>query len=128
MLLVLAFLAGLAARGGMGKSEPYLLEGQVTDAVSKKPIAGVVVSLTGSCAQASSAVTTDAEGFFHFSQVPTCQINIQFDKKGYQPVKKAGVVVKEKSTTKLNIQFSPKDIDQEDSMDEEIPILRLFGM
>src|SRR6266705_1792896 len=94
-LLLLIMLVSLVffAKASGGKSEAPILHGYVTDAVTKKPVAGVIVSaiLPGSMNNAKEA-TTDADGYFHFVQLPAAQLTLQFDKKGYQPYNRSGVI------------------------------------
>ena len=124
MLLSFVFLA----KANGGKSEAPILHGYVTDAVTKKPVAGVIVSaiLAGNTNNAKE-VTTDADGYFHFVQLPATQLTLQFDKKGYQPYKRSGVIVKEKATIKITVEFLPEDMD-EDADNSEYPLLRMIQL
>ena len=125
-LLVMAFLA----KASDGKSSnPCLLQGYVKDAVTKRPVSGVVVSASAPGANTPKEAVTDADGFFHFSELPSVQVNLQFGKKGYQSYKRAGVVVKEKSTVKLNIDFFREEMntDADSNKDNsEYPLLRML--
>jgi hypothetical protein len=70
-------------------------------------------------------VLTDADGYFRFSQLPGSQVTVQFDKKGYQSYKRPNVMVGEKTSIKLNVEFLPAEMDSE-SDNSEYPILRLL--
>ncbi|HMH31790.1 MAG TPA: carboxypeptidase-like regulatory domain-containing protein [Puia sp.] len=124
-LLSLAFLA----KASGGKSNPSLLQGYVKDAITKKPVSGVVVSATTPGANSPKEVMTDADGFFHFSELPSAQINLQFGKKGYQSYKRAGVIIKEKTTVKINVDFLREDMNTDpdsNTDDSEYPLLRML--
>jgi Carboxypeptidase regulatory-like domain len=124
-LLAGCFLLGFYSRANVGKSEPSLLQGYVTDAVTKKPISGVVVLATSKGSNTGCEVVTDAEGFFRFSQLPSSQVNLQFDKKGYLLYKRSGLLINEKTTLKINIEFY-KEENEEGPEDSEYMILRML--
>jgi hypothetical protein len=116
----------LQAKGTDGKSE-ICLHGYVTDAITKKPVSGVLVSAIIPGLNVSKEVTTDADGYFSFTQLCGAQVNIQFEKKGYQPYKKSNVAVKEKAAVKVNIEFSPENISG-NADENEYPLLRMLEM
>ena len=127
LLILLVSCASLfSARAASGRSDSPL-QGYVTDAVTKKPVSGVTVSASSQGANASREVTTDADGYFSFVQLPASQVTVQFDKKGYQSWRKAGISIKDKATTKLNVEVMPENSEQEGS-DAEYPILRMLHM
>jgi Carboxypeptidase regulatory-like domain len=133
LLVLLAGMLAFAffARASDGKSNPCLLQGYVKDAITKRPISGVVVSASVPGANSPKEAVTDADGFFYFSELPSVQINLQFGKKGYQPCKRAGVVIKDKTTVKINIDFVREDIntDPESNTDNsEYPLLRMLDI
>jgi hypothetical protein len=123
LLLILPF--ALYAKAETGKRDG-VLNGYVTDAVTKKPLSGVVVSATVPGSTNTCEVLTDADGYFRFLQLPAgSPITVSFDKKGYQSTKRPNVNVGEKSSIKLNVEFQPQEIDPE-SDNSEFPILRLL--
>jgi hypothetical protein len=122
--LLLASLATLCAKAGTGKRDG-VLNGYVTDAVTKKPLSGVVVSATVPGSASATEVLTDTDGYFRFAQLPGAQVTITFDKKGYQSAKRPNVNVGEKGPIKLNIEFQPEEADPELD-NSEFPILRLL--
>jgi Carboxypeptidase regulatory-like domain len=126
LLLLFIFPFAFLAKANTGKSESPL-QGYVTDAITKKPVPGVLVSASAQGANASREVTTDADGYFSFVQLPSTQVTVQFDKKGYQPVKKTGVVVEEKIPVKMNVEFLPDDMDT-DAGNSEYPLLRMLHL
>jgi hypothetical protein len=117
-------LFSLCAKAGTGKRDG-ILNGYVTDAITKKPLSGVVVSATVPGSTSATEVLTDADGYFRFAQLPGCQVTISFGKKGYQSTKRPNVNVGEKVPIKLNIEFHPDEMDTE-SDNSEFPILRLL--
>ena len=58
--------------------------------------------------------------------MPSVQVTLLFDKKGYQP-KKTGVNLKEKIPVKMNVEFLPEDVEL-DIGDSEYPLLWMLHM
>ena len=124
LLLLLLFPLSLYAKAGTGKVEG-IVNGYVTDAVTKKPLPGVVVSATVPGSSNQTEVLTDENGYFRFVQLPGTQVTIQFDKKGYQSYKRSNVSVREKTAVRLNVEFLPDEVGT-DSDDSQSPILHLL--
>jgi hypothetical protein len=124
LFFLLFFSMALWSKANTGKVEG-VLHGYVTDAVTKKPLSGVTVSAMVPGTNNSKEVTTDADGYFRFAQLPASQVTVHFDKKGYQSYKRPNVMVKEKTSVKLNIEFLPEDIEAGPD-DAEYPVLRLL--
>ena len=91
-----------------GKSGPCLIKGQVVDAVTKKPVSGVVVSAVVSGNANSNEAITDNEGYYYFKELPSNHVNLRFEKKGYQKFKYQEIVnITEKKTVKINVEVLP---------------------
>jgi hypothetical protein len=130
LLLLLLFPLAFCARAGIGGScvtgkVEGVLHGYVTDAVTKKPLPGVVVSAIIPGTNTSKEVLTDAEGYFRFAELPALSVTVEFNKRGYQPCKKPNIVIREKASVKLNVEFTPED-DGYDSENAEYPMLRIL--
>ena len=130
LLLLLVFPLALCSRANVntvnGKIEG-VLHGVVTDAITKKPLPGVTVSALIPGTNNSREVTTDADGYFRFVQLPGSQVTVQFDKKGYQSCKRPNISVKEKTAVKLNIEFLPEEVGPDtDDANAEYPVLRMM--
>ena len=126
-LLLLAALLPLTimVRANTGKNEG-VVQGQVTDAVTKKPIAGVVVSMTGSKISNEKEVTTDSDGYFRITKLPGGDLTIVLEKKGYRVHKKELVNTKEGMVYRVYVDLLPKD-DDDGAEDSAHPLLRLSG-
>ena len=124
LLFLLIFPLALCVKAGTGKRDG-VLNGYVTDAITKKPLPGLTVLATVPGSSSSTEVLTDADGYFRFAQLPGSQVTVQFDKKGYQSYKRPNVTVGEKGSIKLNVEFLPEEMDSE-SDNSEYPILRLL--
>jgi hypothetical protein len=112
------------AKAGIGKVEG-VLNGYVTDAVTKKPLPGVVVSATVPGTNHQQEVLTDSDGYFRFVELPPVPVTVEFNKKGYQSFKRPNITIKEKAPVKLNVEFLPDEEDA-NSPNSEYPVLRLL--
>jgi hypothetical protein len=111
-----------------GKSGPCLIRGQVVDAVTKKPVSGVVVSAVISGNSSSNEAITDNDGYYYFKELPSNRVNLRFEKKGYQKFKYQEVVnITEKKTVKINVEVLPDGAELQPD-DSEFPLLRILGM
>lgn len=124
LLLLLPVTLWAKAGIGIGKAEG-VLNGYVTDAVTKKPLPGVVVSATIPGTNRQQEVLTDSDGYFHFMELPASQITIEFNKKGYHRTKRPNITIPEKTPVKLNVEFLPEGEDTT-SPNAELPVLRML--
>jgi hypothetical protein len=125
-LLLVAFLpVAMLAKANTGKNEG-VVQGQVTDAVTKKPIPGVVVSMTGSKLSNEKEATTDADGYFKIKKLPGGDLTIILEKKGYKVHRKELVNTKEGVVYRVFVDLLPTD-DDYDMDDSSHPLLRLSG-
>ena len=126
-LLLAAFLPlSIMLKANTGKNEG-VVQGQVTDAVTKKPIAGVVVSMTGSKLNNEKEVTTDADGYFKINKLPGGDLTIILEKKGYKVHRKELVNTKEGVVYRVFVDLLPVADDDDDSEGSAHPLLRLSG-
>ena len=111
-----------------GKTGPCLIKGQVVDAITKKPVSGVVVSAVVSGVATPNEAITDNKGYYYFKQLPSNHVNLRFEKKGYHKFKYQEVVdITEKKTVKINVEVLPDATDLLPD-DSEYPLLRILGM
>jgi hypothetical protein len=118
LLLAVALPLSLLTRAnggskGEGKSEPALL-GSVSDAVTKKPVQGVTVSISGTKGQDRKEFTTDAAGNFKVPAMPAGEVVIVLEKKGYKSTRKEGIIIKEGVQLKLNFDITSFEEDESD--------------
>jgi hypothetical protein len=112
-----------------GKSEPCLIKGQVLDAVTKKPVCGVVVSVMIPGDPSYKEAVTDVDGYYYFKQLPASHVNLRFEKKGYQKYKYEEMIeIQEKKTVKVNVEVLPDSGSELQPDDSEYPLLRILGM
>jgi len=123
-LFVLLLPLALFAKAGTGKLEG-VLNGYVTDAVTKKPLPGVIVSAIIPGTNNLKEVLTDSDGYFRFAELPASLVTVEFNKKGYQPCKKPNITIKEKTAVRVNVEFSPEDMEY-NSDNGEYPLLRML--
>ena len=112
-----------ANHGKDGKSEPAVL-GSISDAITKKPIAGVMISITSSKMQGEKEFLTDASGNFRIPQLPSGEVTIILEKKGYKTFRREGVILKEGMSLKLNFDIRPDNDEDEGEIFH--PLLRML--
>jgi hypothetical protein len=118
--------AGLAfANDGDKENKDGVVHGYVIDAVTKKPVAGVIISATSAKNKnEKKEVQTDASGYFKFPELPAGELKFQFEKKGYKQQKKNAMTVKEGTIVKFNVEI---EITKTEVEDYEHPFFRLDG-
>ena len=126
LVCLISLPLAFSARANHEKT-PFPLQGYVTDAITKKPVPGVLVSASAPNTNVPKEAVTDEDGFFSFEQLPANQINLQFDKKGYQPVKKTGILIKDKAVARIYVEFNQEE-SAEDRDDSEYPLLHVLQM
>ena len=113
VLLPLSMLAkanGNSYRDG-GKAEP-VIQGFVADAITKKPVQGVTISIS-SKGQEKKEFVTDACGNFKVPQMALGDVIIVLEKKGYKTCRKEGVTIKEGVSLKINFDILNSEDDDE---------------
>jgi hypothetical protein len=127
VFFLFTFLVSCGLYASDGKTDPCLIRGQVLDAVTKKPVCGVVVSAIVPGDPASKEAITDVDGYYYFKQLPASHVNLRFEKKGYQKFKYDELIeIQDKKTVKVNVEVLPDSELQPD--DSEYPLLRILGM
>src|SRR4030095_1628803 len=112
-----------------GNTDPCLIKGQVVDAITKKPVSGVVVSAVVPGDPAFKEAITDEDGYYYFKQLPSSHVNLRFEKKGYQKYKYQEIVeIQFKKTVKVNVEVLPDNSSEILPDDSEYPLLRILGM
>lgn len=111
-LLPLALITK-ANHGKDGKTTEPALQGSVSDAVTKKPLKGVTISITSSKMHGEKEFITDASGIFKVCEIPAGEVTIILEKKGYKTYRREGVVLKQGMSMKLNFDIKSEDEDGE---------------
>jgi 5-hydroxyisourate hydrolase-like protein (transthyretin family) len=124
LLLALSLPVVVFAKANTGKNEG-VVQGQVTDAITKKPIAGVTVSMTTSKSSTEKEVVTDSDGNFKISKLPAGDLLLQFEKKGYKIHRKELVNTKDGMVYKVVLDMQPVEDDEDDAYSH--PLLRMSG-
>lgn len=124
LLLALSLPVVLFAKANTGKNEG-VVQGQVTDAVTKKPIAGVTISMTASKNGGEKEVVTDSEGNFKIGKLNGGDVTLVFEKKGYKIHRRELINTKDGMVYKVVLDMIP--VDEDDNDDYAHPLLRMSG-
>lgn len=122
-LLPLSLLTKANGDNGNRKTEP-VLQGNVADASTKKPVQGVTVSISTPKGQEKKEFTTDASGNFKVPQMPVGEVIIILEKKGYKTTRREGIIIKE--GVSLKVSFDLTNMHIEDEGDVFHPFFRMM--
>ncbi|MEJ7735891.1 MAG: carboxypeptidase-like regulatory domain-containing protein [Chitinophagaceae bacterium] len=92
---------------GQNKKPEGTLHGYVMDAVTRKPVIGVTVSVSSQKIPGEKEMPSDATGHFHFAKLPAGVVTLMFEKKGYKIFKRDVLAVNEGLTTKVSVEVYP---------------------
>jgi hypothetical protein len=130
MFVLLAFLLPLsncvlANQDGDGTKNPALL-GSVSDAISRKPVKGVTISIISSKDKIEKSFTTDAYGNFRIPKLAAGEVTIVLEKNGYKTYRREKVILKEGMQVKLN--FDMRNLEEPDDNNLLHPLLRMMDI
>src|SRR4051812_6200038 len=98
LLLAVVFVSSSAqAQQGTGA-----LVGTVVDFASKKPVPGVLVTVSSPALQDQQIATTDTSDFYRIPSLPPGTYFIRFDKENYLPNEHGDIAVRADTTLRLN--------------------------
>src|SRR5690606_34041019 len=89
-----------------------VISGSVSDAVSRKPVKGVTISVRSSDNRLERSFTTDAQGNFIIPRLPAGEVTLVLEKKGYKTFRKEKIVLKEGKQVKLQLDL--RNLQQEE--------------
>lgn len=107
----------------LGKSEP-VLHGSIVDASTKKPVAGVVVSILVNRTNEKKEITTDINGVFRLPRMSTGEVTLVLEKKGYRTIRREKVLIREGISLKLDLDL-PSETNSEE-IDFFHPMMRML--
>ncbi len=128
LILLVAICFGQLVKANNGengekKSIEASVQGYVMDAITRKPVTGVTVSVSSNKLRTGKEIQSDAAGCFTFDKLPPGDLTIMFAKKGYKLFKSDLLIVKEGAITKISIDFQPVE---EDGNEMWHPLLKLL--
>jgi hypothetical protein len=113
----------LANQDGDGTNDP-VLSGSVSDAFSKKPVKGVTISIKSSKDKVEKFFTTDDAGNFIIPKMPTGEVTIVLEKKGYKTYRREKLIIKEGMQVKLKFDLSNEKKAEDNNLFH--PLLRMM--
>lgn len=84
--------------------------GTVTDVVTRRPVADVLVTATSPGLQSAQTALTDGDGFYRVLQLPPGSYTLRFEKKGYAPAAHDGVSVASYQAAQVDMQLAPGQV------------------
>ena len=119
------FAKAYTGEKGKKKLSEGSVHGYIMDASTRKPMGGVIVSLSSNKIQGEKEIQSDASGYFNFGKLPAGDLTIMFEKKGYKLYKRDVLSLKEGTTVKLSIEVQPDIVD--DNNDIWHPLFKLLN-
>src|SRR4051812_10512699 len=101
LLMAMSFSQLVKANNGENgekKSIEASVQGYVMDAITRKPVTGVTVSLSSGKLRSAKEIQSDAAGCFTFAKLPAGDLTLMFAKKGYKLFKSDLLSLKEGTT------------------------------
>lgn len=123
ILLIVLFPLSCIVRGNNGEKNP-IIQGSVSDALSKKPVKGVTISFTSTKDKVEKLFITDDNGNFIVPQLPAGEVTIILEKKGYKTFRREKLVLKEGMQVKLNFDISNEETPDDNKVFH--PLLRMM--
>lgn len=105
-----------------GKSEPVIY-GSITDASTRKPVAGVLVVIRDTKTSERKEFSTDASGNFKVPKLPFGEVTIILEKKGYKTCRREKVIITEGLSLKLDLDLKS---EQREDNDYFHPMMRMM--
>jgi Ca-activated chloride channel homolog len=115
LLILLSCILSLHAFAGgsnkKGNNNSCVLSGIVTDAISKKPVESVQVTVYSTATKTEQKVFTDKQGRFKLAQLPAGNVSFRLSKEDYTNFEK-NVTLSAETPATLNIQLNPDKDDE----------------
>ncbi|HEX8705360.1 MAG TPA: TonB-dependent receptor, partial [Myxococcaceae bacterium] len=113
LMLALCLMASPALAQGTS-----VIFGTVTDTVSKRPIADVLVTATSPNLQGEQSIVTDSSGAYRLPQLPSGVYTLRFEREAFKPFTREGITVRLDYSVRVNVELIP-----ESALTEEISIV-----
>ena len=119
--MILAFVL-LAASALVAQTFRGGIVGTVTDS-SAAAVASAQVTVTSAETGLSRSIQTDAEGNFHFSELPAGNYTVTATRTGFSTQTVKGVQVSVSSDTRVDVKLAPGQVQQVIEVNAEIPLV-----
>jgi len=119
-----ALLTGVVVASVSWAQSSSVFVGTVRDALTKEPVAEVVVTVTAPEKLGEEIVVTDGTGSYRISQLPPGTYQLRFEKKNYRSFEREGVLLDSHKTLRVNIEMAPLSMDaQEEVVVGQTPVI-----
>jgi outer membrane receptor protein involved in Fe transport len=100
--LTFAVMALSSGRTVLAQQGIGAFTGTVIDFTSRRPLSGVLVTVSSPALQDQQLATTDGSGFYRIPNLPPGLYYIRFDKEGYLPNEHGDIALRADTTLRLN--------------------------
>ena len=105
LVLVISLSTASSALAQQGTG---VIQGVVTDGVTRAPLEGVVVTVTSPVLQGGEIAATDASGFYRVSNLPPGIYSLRFDREGYLSSGRNDIAMRADITLRVNAAVLPE--------------------
>ncbi|UQA60458.1 TonB-dependent receptor [Polyangium aurulentum] len=89
------------------------MTGTVIDALTRKPLPDVVVTVTSPALQGEQTVVTDASGNYRVPQLPPGEYMIRLDDVRHKSLARGGITLRTSTTLRANLELVPDELREE---------------
>jgi outer membrane receptor protein involved in Fe transport len=107
-VLLLVVAGGRRADAQTGTS---VVQGVALDAVTRKPVAEAIVTVTSPALQGEQTVLTDSSGFYRVASLPPGQYAVRIDREGYDSYEQGRITVRVDVTFRVNVFLVPRQVE-----------------
>lgn len=110
-----SFLAAvllIAVGTGTVAAQSSVIIGSVISAVSKQPLADVVITATSPNLQGEQTVVTDNQGNYRIPQLPPGAYTMRFEADAYKTFTRSDIQLHPDRTIRVNVELLPGDFQE----------------
>jgi outer membrane receptor protein involved in Fe transport len=108
VLVSVLTLAASAARAQTGSS---VIQGAVTDAVTRAPVPEAIVTVTSPAMQGEQTLLTDGSGFYRAPSLPAGVFTLRVDREGYDSYEQTRISLRGDVTYRVNVFLVPRNVE-----------------
>ena len=90
-----------------------VLSGTAADAATKGPLTDVLVTATSPNLQGEQVAITDGSGLYRLPQLPPGTYQLRFERDGYKPLARGGILLRVDQTLRFNVELLPEALEAE---------------
>ena len=110
-IVVSTVLLSLTAGRAGAQTGTSVVQGVAVDAISRRPVAEAVVTVTSPALQGAQTVLTDGSGFYRLASLPPGQYTVRIDRDGYDSYEQSRISIRTDVTFRVNVYLVPRRVE-----------------